>query len=162
MAEYNCENLVFSSSATVYEQKENLLLKEDSKIGPISPYAKTKFAIEMMLKDVFESSSKCWKITSLRYFNPIGAHESGLIGEHPKGIPNNIFPLITNTALGLQKELKIYGNDWPTEDGTAVRDYIHVMDLADAHWAALEHLLKTDPQINNLNIGTGIGTSVFE
>ncbi len=162
MAEYNCENLVFSSSATVYEQKENLLLKEDSKIGPISPYAKTKFAIEMMLKDVFESSSKCWKITSLRYFNPIGAHESGLIGEHPKGIPNNIFPLITNTALGLQKELKIYGNDWPTEDGTAVRDYIHVMDLAESHTKILDYLIPNKSTFFTLNIGTGLGTSVLK
>tara|TARA_Y100000994_G_C15662845_1_gene430265 strand:- start:154 stop:1206 length:1053 start_codon:yes stop_codon:yes gene_type:complete len=161
MEEYNCENIIFSSSATIYEQKENFLLKEDSKIGPISPYANTKFAIEMILKDLFQSSSKCWRITSLRYFNPIGAHESGLIGEQPKGIPNNIFPLITNTALGIQKELNIYGSDWPTEDGTPVRDYIHVMDLAESHVKILEFLRGNKSTYFTLNIGTGLGTSVL-
>ena len=161
MEEYNCKNIVFSSSAIIYEQKDNLLLKEDGKLGPISPYANTKFTIEMILKDFFKSSPKSWKIACLRYFNPIGAHESGLIGENPKGIPNNIFPLITNTALGLQKELNIFGNDWPTKDGTPIRDYIHVMDLAESHIKILEYLTANKSTFFTLNIGTGLGTSVL-
>ena len=162
MKEYNCDNFVFSSSATIYDQKENILLKENGKLSPINPYANTKFTIEMILKDLSKSSSKSLKIASLRYFNPIGAHESGLIGEYPKGIPNNIFPLITNTALGLQKELNIYGNDWPTKDGTPVRDYIHVMDLAESHIKILEYLFSNKSTFLTLNIGTGIGTSVLK
>lgn len=162
MKEYDCVNLVFSSSATIYDQKDNHLLNEDSKIGPINPYGKTKFTIEMILEDLFKSSSKFWKLASLRYFNPIGAHSSGLIGEFPIGTPNNIFPLITNTALGLQNELNIFGNDWPTKDGTPVRDYIHVMDLADAHIKILEYLITNESTFFKVNIGTGLGTSVLE
>ena len=116
----------------------------------------------MILEDLFKSSSKSWKIASLRYFNPIGAHSSGLIGEYPIGIPNNIFPLITNTALGIQKELNIFGNDWPTKDGTPVRDYIHVMDLAESHIKILEYLIPNKTTFFTLNIGTGLGTSVLE
>jgi len=114
------------------------------------------------LEDLFKSASKSWKFASLRYFNPIGAHSSGLIGEYPIGIPNNIFPLITNTALGLQKEINIFGNDWPTKDGTPVRDYIHVMDLAESHLKILEYLIRKEPTFFTLNIGTGLGTSVLE
>ena len=162
MMEFNCENIVFSSSATVYKQKHGKLLKENCKVGPINPYGNTKLTIELILKDVFKSSPKFWKIASLRYFNPIGAHESGLIGEDPCGVPNNIFPLMTNTALGLQKELHIFGNDWPTKDGTPVRDFIHVMDLAESHIEILEHLILNKPTFFFLNVGTGLGTSVLE
>ena len=162
MADFDCNNLVFSSSATIYEERDDCPLKEDSKLGPINPYGNTKMTIELILKDLFKSSEKYWKFASLRYFNPIGAHESGLLGEYPKGIPNNIFPLITNTALGIQKELNIYGNDWPTKDGTAVRDYIHVMDLAESHIRILDYLIKNNSIYLNINVGTGIGTSVLE
>ena len=142
MIKYNCNTFVFSSSATIYAQEENSLLSENSKIGPINPYGKTKLTIELILKDLFESSKKNLKLASLRYFNPIGAHFSGLIGENPKGNPNNIFPLLINTAFGEQKVLKIFGNDWPTNDGTPIRDYIHVMDLADVHIKILENLFQ--------------------
>ncbi len=162
MEEYNCNTLVFSSSATVYAQSENILLLENSPIKPINPYGSTKYTIECILKDIFNSSDKNQKFASLRYFNPIGAHPSGLIGENPKGKPNNIFPLITNTAKGIQKELKIFGNDWPTKDGTAIRDYIHVMDLADAHVKVLENLCHGKSRCINVNIGTGKGTSVLD
>ncbi len=162
MAEFNCNNLVFSSSASVYVPNEKYLLNESSKIGPTNPYGNTKHTIEIILKDLFKSSAKRWKLASLRYFNPIGAHSSGLLGEDPKDIPNNIFPLITNTALGIQKILKIYGNDWPTADGTTIRDYIHVMDLAEIHIKVLELLSKGNSQYLKLNIGTGLGTSVLE
>ena len=162
MNSYNCVNFVFSSSATVYAQCKNALLKEESEIGPINPYGNTKFTVEKLLEDVFKSQENEYKFASLRYFNPIGAHCSGLLGENPVGIPNNIFPLIINTAAGLQKELKIYGNDWPTKDGTCVRDYIHVMDLAEAHIKVLDLLSKKRPTYFNLNVGTGIGTSVIE
>ncbi|MCR8538785.1 MAG: UDP-glucose 4-epimerase GalE [Prochlorococcus marinus CUG1439] len=162
MNEFNCNNLVFSSSATVYETKDNCLLNESSKFGPINPYGNTKYSIEMLLKDLFQSSAKKWKLASLRYFNPIGAHSSGLLGEDPKDTPNNIFPLIANTALGTQKILKIYGNDWPTKDGTPVRDYIHVMDLAECHLKVLKFLINSEPEILYLNVGTGIGTSVLD
>ncbi len=162
MEEFNCYNLVFSSSATVYQSKNNFLLKESSELGPINPYGNTKYTIEVILKDLFKSSFTKWKFASLRYFNPIGAHESGLLGEDPKDIPNNIFPLIINTALGLQKELKIYGNDWPTPDGTPIRDYIHVMDLADSHIKVLEFLINSKSICIEFNVGTGVGTSVLD
>ena len=162
MEEFKCNNLVFSSSATVYEPKDNLILEESSRLGPINPYGNSKLTVEMILKDLFKSRVKNWKFASLRYFNPIGAHSSGLLGEDPKDIPNNIFPLITNTALGIQKILKIYGNDWPTPDGTPIRDYIHVMDLAFCHIKVLEFLMNSESEYLNLNIGTGIGTSVLD
>jgi len=159
---YKCFNFVFSSSATVYAQTKNSLLKEESEIGPINPYGNTKLTVEKLLEDIFESRENKCKFASLRYFNPIGAHSSGFLGENPKGIPNNIFPLIINTAAGIQKELKIYGNNWPTKDGTCVRDYIHVMDLAEAHIKVLEFLLEAEPTYFNLNLGTGFGTSVLQ
>ena len=161
LRKYKCNNFVFSSSATIYKTNDYEILSENSEISPVNPYGNTKYAIELFLKDFFKYSEKM-KIASLRYFNPIGAHESGLLGEDPKGIPNNIFPLINNTALGLQKELNIFGNDWPTHDGTPVRDYIHVMDLAEAHLKILEYLTKNNPIYRNVNIGTGIGTSVLD
>ena len=162
MKKYNCNTFVFSSSATLYVQKENSLLSESSELNPINTYGKTKLTIEIILKDIFEASITNLKMASLRYFNPIGAHFSGLIGENPVGKPNNIFPLILNTALGIQKQLEIYGNDWPTKDGTAIRDYIHVMDLAEAHINILENLFQNNRTFINLNVGTGIGTSVLE
>ena len=162
MSKFECRNFVFSSSATVYDQRENSLLQESSKVGPINPYGQTKLTVELFLKNVFNSSIGEWKIASLRYFNPIGAHETGLIGEDPIGTPCNIFPLIVNTAMGLQKEVKIYGNDWPTSDGTPIRDYIHVMDLAESHIKTLEYLMNKKSAFITINVGTGIGTSVLE
>lgn len=162
MKKLNCKNFVFSSSATIYAQKENNSLLETSEIKPINTYGNTKATIEKLLHDIYLAPNNDFKFGSLRYFNPIGAHQSGLIGEDPKGNLNNIFPLILNTAYGLQKELKIFGNNWPTRDGTAIRDYIHVMDVAESHIKVLEFLIKSKPVCINLNIGTGIGTTVLE
>ena len=159
---FECRTIVFSSSASVYGSPNKNLLKEEEKLDPINPYGLTKSTIEKILDNLHKSSSSKWKIINLRYFNPIGAHTSGLIGEVPKGIPNNIFPLIMQVASGNIEFLKIYGNDWPTNDGTPIRDYIHVMDLANGHLYALEHLLKNSSKILNLNLGTGIGSSVLE
>ena len=161
MKENGCKNIVFSSSATVYGLSNNSNINENSKLRPINPYGKTKETIEKILNDLFKSSSKDWSIANLRYFNPIGAHQSGLIGENPK-VANNIFPKILKVACGKLSHLEIYGNDWPTPDGTCIRDYIHVMDLADGHLKTLEFLFKNNSQILNLNLGTGIGISVLE
>ena len=161
MQKYFCKNLIFSSSATIYSYSDDLI-KEDFTIKPINPYGKTKSYIESLLDDLYKSSSGEWKIVNLRYFNPIGAHYSGCLGEHPIGTPNNVFPLILLVASRKLKELKIFGNNWDTRDGTCIRDYIHVVDLANAHLAALEYLMKSKSQIINLNIGTGKGTSVLE
>ena len=162
MEKYNCKNIVFSSSATVYKPNSNKHLKENDFCEPINAYGNTKLTIERILNDVFVSSSNLWRICSLRYFNPVGAHHSSLIGESPLGKPNNIYPQITQVAIGKLDEIKIFGSDWPTLDGTGVRDYIHVMDLAEGHLSALEHLSKGKPQNLTLNLGTGIGTSVIE
>tara|TARA_B100000965_G_C19592608_1_gene758617 strand:+ start:1901 stop:2947 length:1047 start_codon:yes stop_codon:yes gene_type:complete len=162
MNRYQCRTIVFSSSATIYGQSNDLLIKENKDINPINPYGRTKAVIEKILHDIFYSQPDKWKIANLRYFNPIGAHPSGKIGESPIGIPNNIFPYITQVAAGVRDKLTIFGNDWPTIDGTGVRDYIHVMDLSEGHILALEYLFKTQSQIINLNLGTGIGTSVLE
>ena len=162
MFKYNCQTLVFSSSATVYALGENILLSENSPIKPINPYGNTKLTVELLLKDIFNDSKNKSRFASLRYFNPIGAHPSGLIGENPKGKPNNIFPLIINVAKGIDKELNIYGKDWPTFDGTPIRDYIHVMDLSRAHIKVLENLFQYETRYLDLNIGTGIGTSVLD
>ncbi len=159
----NCRTLVFSSSATIYGYKSDEIIKENDLINPINPYGNTKNAIEKILFDIFQSSNEKWKIINLRYFNPIGAHHTGLIGEEPKGIPNNIFPIILKVAAGIMPKLKIYGKNWPTVDGTGVRDYIHVMDLAEAHIASLEYLSNSDnKQMRSLNLGTGKGTSVLQ
>ncbi len=162
MLDFNCSTIVFSSSATIYGKSNKSPINENNKIEPINPYGNSKLAIETLLKDLFESRNKQLKIANLRYFNPVGAHPSGLIGEDPKGIPNNIFPIIAKVAIGEIKKLKVYGNDWPTSDGTGVRDYIHVMDLAEGHIKMLEFLFLNEAQILNLNLGTGIGTSVLE
>ena len=162
MSRYQCRTIVFSSSATIYALSNNKPLLEDSPIKPISPYGRNKVVIEQLLKNIYDSSPEEWRIANLRYFNPIGAHQSGLIGEAPLEIPNNLFPYITQVALGEREKLIVFGNDWPTSDGTGVRDYIHVMDLAEGHIASLEYLLNHEPQIINFNLGTGIGTSVLE
>tara|TARA_B100000700_G_C15046562_1_gene858243 strand:+ start:524 stop:1579 length:1056 start_codon:yes stop_codon:yes gene_type:complete len=162
MDKYECRNIVFSSSATIYEASNKYLINEKDNLNPINPYGTNKVAIEQLLTDLYNSSSNKWRIANLRYFNPIGAHESSLIGEAPVGVPNNLFPLITQVAIGIKKELTIFGNDWPTPDGTGVRDYLHVMDLAEGHIKALKYLLENNSQIININLGTGNGTSVLE
>ncbi len=162
MDRHDCRTIVFSSSATIYGLSSNLSLKEDTEIKPINPYGRTKVVIEQILNDTYNSQNDKWKIANLRYFNPIGAHPSGMIGEAPIGIPSNIFPYITQVAAGVLDKLTIFGNDWPTFDGTCIRDYIHVMDLAEGHIAALEYLNNTDSHIVNFNLGTGLGTSVFQ
>ena len=162
MGEFDCESIVFSSSASIYGYKDNDMIDEDSDINPTNPYGMTKYVIEKILNDLFLSSPKKLKIANLRYFNPIGAHSSGLIGEDPKGSPSNIFPLILKVASGKQQNLQVFGNDWDTPDGTGIRDYIHVMDLSEGHIKTLEFLEKSNSQIINLNLGTGCGTSVLE
>jgi len=158
---FSIYNLVFSSSATVYKQT-NKMHTEASLMQPINPYGNTKLTIEILLEDIYKSLKNNFKLASLRYFNPIGAHKSGLIGENPNGMPNNIFPLIINVAFRQQKKLEIFGNDWPTKDGTPVRDYIHVMDLAEAHIKILEYLFKKESTYLKINIGTGIATTVLD
>ncbi len=162
MNRYKCRTIVFSSSATIYGFLNNKKLKENTVIKPINPYGRTKLAVENVLNDLYNSQPKKWRIANLRYFNPIGAHPSGLIGESPIGVPSNLFPYITQVASGMLEKLTIFGNDWPTLDGTAVRDYIHVMDLAEGHISALEFINKFETKIVNLNLGTGLGTSVLE
>ena len=155
-------NNCFSSSATVYGNTKINPIKESFEIKPLNPYGQTKASIENILEGIFKASQEKWKIANLRYFNPIGAHESGLLGEEPLNKPNNLFPYIALVASGKYKKLNIYGKDWPTPDGTGIRDYIHVMDLAEAHKCALNYLFDNGPNLLNLNIGTGIGTSVLE
>ena len=159
MEENNCRTIVFSSSATVYGNTSEDLLKEDSPLAPTNPYGTTKLSVENLLKDI--NQNKNWRIAILRYFNPIGAHKSGLIGENPLQKPNNIFPIIINSAY-TQEKLKVFGNNWPTKDGTCIRDYIHVMDLAEGHLKSLKYLIENDPQLLTLNIGKGKGISVIE
>ena len=161
MEENNCKNIVFSSSATVYGTSTDDFLKETSKICPINPYGSTKLAIENILNDIFREKSKKWNIAILRYFNPIGAHQTGLLGENPLQKPNNIFPIIINAAYE-KKPMKVFGKDWPTHDGTCIRDYIHVVDLANGHVKALNYLFKNKRELITLNIGTGKGISVLE
>ena len=162
MKKFSCFNIVFSSSATVYGDKNLESLKENLLPTPANPYGETKLVVEKILSNLHKSSENCWRIANLRYFNPIGAHESGMIGENSLNVPDNLFPYICKVAEGSLKKLNIYGNDWPTPDGTCIRDFIHVMDLADAHLSTLEFLLENRPQIKNINIGTGKGTSVLE
>ena len=157
-----CKTIIFSSSATIYNPTHQNKIKENFDINPSNPYGSTKVAIERILMDVSNSSPNEWKIINLRYFNPIGADPSGLLGELPLGKPDNIFPIILDVALDNSKKLNIYGNDWDTKDGTGVRDYIHVSDLSNGHVIALKFLLENKPQYINLNLGTGKGTSVLE
>ena len=151
--------MVFSSSATVYGEPQQLPIKEDHPLNPTNPYGETKLAVENLLRDLYRSSPH-WKIFILRYFNPVGAHQSGLIGEDPSGIPNNLFPYIAKVAMGELENLKVFGDDYDTKDGTGVRDYIHVNDLADAHLRALEKLSQA--KCETINLGTGQGYSVLE
>ena len=161
MDDNNCKTIVFSSSATVYGNTSEKLISEKSKINPINPYGSTKFAVENLLNDIYQKKSSGWKIAILRYFNPIGSHPSGLIGENPLQKPTNIFPIIINAAYEKVK-LKVFGDDWPSHDGTCIRDYIHVMDLAEGHLKALDYLFKNDSQLIKLNLGTGCGYSVLD
>ena len=162
MEKHNVKKLVFSSSATVYGTPDNVPITEESKTGDTTnPYGTSKFFVEKILKDLYASDNS-WDIAILRYFNPVGAHESGLIGEEPVGIPANLMPFITKVAKGELAELKVFGNDYDTKDGTGVRDYIHVVDLAIAHEKALEKLFKEEKGLFIYNIGTGNGYSVLE
>ena len=161
MNHYHCKTIVFSSSATIYSTKSQDLFQEDSEVNPSNPYGETKATIEKILETIYQSDIQNWNIANLRYFNPIGAHDSGLLGEEPKGIPNNLFPYINQVAIGERKNLYIFGNDWPTVDGTGVRDYIHVMDLAEGHISALKYLFKTNGEFVNINLGTSKVTSVI-
>ena len=160
MNEYGCKKLVFSSSATVYGKPKSLPIKEDFPLSTTNPYGATKLMIENILRDVC-TSDEDWSVAVLRYFNPIGAHSSGLIGENPNDIPNNLMPYIVKVATGEYKQLNIFGNDYDTVDGTGVRDYIHVVDLALGHLKALEKI-DNDRGIDFYNLGTGRGFSVLE
>jgi UDP-glucose 4-epimerase len=151
----------FSSSATVYGIPKQIPIAETAPIQPINPYGHTKAAVEQLLADL-GASEPGWRIARLRYFNPVGAHPSGRIGEDPSGIPNNLFPIVSQVAVGRRERLQVYGGDWPTADGSGVRDYIHVMDLAEGHRAALDTLLAETPQLLTLNLGSGQGHSVLE
>ena len=162
MKKYNVKKFIFSSSATVYGEPERIPLTEDCKTGgTTNPYGTTKLFIEQILKDLY-TSDNTWDICILRYFNPVGAHESGLIGEEPQGIPNNLMPYIVRVANGTLKELSVFGNDYNTPDGTGVRDYIHVVDLAKGHISALEKLEKEGKGLFIYNLGTGTGYSVLD
>ena len=162
MKKYGCKKFVFSSSATVYGDPEIVPITEECKIGgTTNPYGTTKLFIEQILKDLY-TSDNTWDICILRYFNPVGAHESGLIGEKPKGIPNNLMPYIARVAAGILPELSVFGNDYNTPDGTGVRDYIHVVDLAKGHVKALEKLDKESKGLYIYNLGTGTGYSVLD
>lgn len=161
MKKFGVKNLVFSSSATVYGDPVELPLREDMPTGqPTNPYGMSKLMVELVLRDLYESDND-WNIALLRYFNPAGAHPSGRIGEDPNGIPNNLMPYITQVATGKREQLSIYGNDYDTPDGTGVRDYIHVEDLATGHLKALEKL-QTGVGIVTYNLGTGVGYSVLD
>ncbi|MBO1894889.1 MULTISPECIES: UDP-glucose 4-epimerase GalE [unclassified Shewanella] len=160
MAENNVKNLVFSSSATVYGDPASLPIKEDFPTGATNPYGQSKLMVENILADLHNSDNS-WNIARLRYFNPVGAHESGLIGEDPNDIPNNLMPFIAQVAVGKRQQLSVFGDDYNTPDGTGVRDYIHVVDLAMGHLQALKKL-QTKPGLVTYNLGTGIGYSVLD
>ncbi|MFD1861975.1 UDP-glucose 4-epimerase GalE [Planococcus chinensis] len=160
MKEYGVKNLVFSSSATVYGVPEQVPISEDFPLSALNPYGRTKLMVEEILRDLFVTDGS-FSIALLRYFNPIGAHKSGKIGEDPNGIPNNLMPYITQVAVGKLKELQVFGNDYPTSDGTGVRDYIHVVDLALGHLRALEKVMSSTG-VEAYNLGTGTGYSVLE
>ncbi len=160
MQKFPCRNFVFSSSATVYGDPDYVPINEQAALRPTNPYGQTKIMSEQILRDL-EIADPSWHIAYLRYFNPIGAHESGLIGEDPLGIPNNLSPIVAQVAIGKLPVLNIYGNDWPTPDGTGVRDYIHVVDLAQGHVKAIDYLLRGQPSLT-VNLGTGQGYSVMD
>jgi len=159
MAEVGIYSLVFSSSATVYGDPQYLPLDENHPLSATNPYGRTKLMIEDILRDLYRSDPK-WHVSILRYFNPVGAHESGQLGENPLGVPNNLMPFVAQVAVGRREVLQVWGNDYPTPDGTGIRDYIHVMDLAEGHVKALQNL--SQPQCLELNLGTGSGYSVLQ
>ena len=159
MEKYNVKKIIFSSSATVYGDPERLPLDENCRLSTTNPYGSTKLMMEMIMQDLYKADNS-WNIILLRYFNPVGAHESGLIGEDPKGIPNNLMPYVAQVASGKLACINVFGDDYNTPDGTGVRDYIHVVDLALGHIAAIEHCNDTGVHIYNL--GTGHGYSVFD
>ncbi|KMM16915.1 UDP-glucose 4-epimerase GalE [Synechococcus sp. GFB01] len=161
MQAHGCRTIVFSSSCTVYGLPETVPIRETAPIQPINPYGHSKAAVEQLLADL-ATSEQGWRIARLRYFNPVGAHPSGRIGEDPSGIPNNLFPFVSQVAVGRRERLQVFGGDWPTPDGSGVRDYIHVMDLAEGHQAALDKLMKEAPQLLTVNLGSGRGLSVLE
>jgi len=162
MRRHGVKTLVFSSSATVYGAPASVPIREDAPTGGITnPYGRTKLMIEQILGDL-QAAESDWRIALLRYFNPVGAHASGRIGEDPHGIPNNLIPFVAQVAIGKRPELRVFGNDYPTPDGTGVRDYIHVVDLALGHLAALNHLMSHAPHLLTINLGTGRGYSVLE
>ena len=161
MRKANVKSIVFSSSATVYGDPEIVPITEDSPTGATTnPYGRSKYMVEECFSDLFDAEND-WSITLLRYFNPVGAHPSGTMGEDPQGIPNNLMPFIAQVAVGRRESLSVFGNDYPTPDGTGVRDYIHVMDLADGHIAALT-AVGAKPGLHIYNLGTGKGSSVLE
>lgn len=160
MKEFNCKNLVFSSSATVYGDPASVPIREDFPLSTTNPYGSTKLFIEYILKDLYKSDNS-WNIAILRYFNPVGAHESGTIGEDPNGIPNNLCPYITQVAVGKRPYLNVFGGDYPTKDGTGVRDFIHVVDLAVGHVLSVNKLLEKSG-LFIVNLGTGTGYSVLD
>lgn len=160
MEKHQVKTLVFSSSATVYGKPETVPIREDFSLSVSNPYGRTKLMIEDMLRDIYQADG-AWDIALLRYFNPIGAHESGEIGEDPEGIPNNLMPYVAKVAAGVLEQVNVFGDDYDTPDGTGVRDYIHVMDLANGHVKALEKL-KEHPGLVTYNLGTGVGYSVLD
>jgi UDP-glucose 4-epimerase len=160
MSEFNVKTIVFSSSATVYGDPALVPIKENFPLSATNPYGRTKLMVEDILRDLY-ASDNTWRVGLLRYFNPIGAHSSGMIGEDPNGIPNNLLPYVSQVAVGRLTKLRVFGSDYATHDGTGVRDYIHVMDLADGHVVALNYLLKNEDMIT-LNLGTGKGYSVLD
>ena len=157
---FKCKNIVFSSSATVYGNPKSVPIKENFSLSATNPYGQSKLMIERFLQDLFDADSS-WRIAILRYFNPVGAHKTGIIGEDPNGIPNNLMPYISQVAIGKLKQLNIFGGDYDTPDGTGIRDYIHVVDLAKGHVNAI-NTLKDKSQIMKINLGTGTGYSVLE
>jgi len=160
MRRHDCRRIVFSSSATVYGVPKQLPLKEDAELSAVSPYGATKLMAETILRDLGKADAQ-WQTACLRYFNPVGAHESGLIGEDPRGIPNNLMPYVAQVAVGRREKLQVFGDDYNTPDGTGVRDYLHVVDLAEGHVAALNYLLSHSGSIT-ANLGTGQGYSVLD
>lgn len=163
MQKFNCKSIVFSSSATIYGERNSFIkIKENSDIKPINIYGKTKEVIENIISSLYSSNYGAWKIAILRYFNPIGAHYSGIIGENPKIEATNIVPIISKVAVRQEDSLQIFGDNWDTKDGTCIRDYIHVMDLAEGHLKALEYISSKESELLKVNLGTGKGTSVLE
>ncbi len=160
MEKAGVRSIVFSSSATVYGEESQPPYREDAPLGPTNPYGRTKLMIEQMLSDLARAQPD-WRVVLLRYFNPVGAHESGMLGEDPHGVPNNLLPYVSQVAVGRLEELSVFGNDYPTADGTGVRDYIHVVDLAQGHVAALRAMNRLPP-LSTFNLGPGRGNSVLE